>query len=105
MKQSFRIQTQKGASHFDLGATLDLRSAPPLKDALQRALGKKRSLIIEASSVERLSTACVQMLIAAGVAFKESNLGFTLQNPSATLAESFNDLGLGPVLEEWKLEK
>lgn len=104
MSQSFRILARGKGSHCDLGATLDLRAAQPLKNALLRALGKKKSLVLEASSVERLSTACIQLLIAAGTAFKEADLAFSLQNPSATLAESFNDLGLRPVLEEWRLE-
>lgn len=104
MTKKFRILSRADRSHCDLGVTLDLRAAQSLKAALLRAVAKQRHLTLDASMVERLSSACVQLLLATGVALKAAGLSLTLQNPSETFTDSFNDLGLQPVLEQWIME-
>ncbi|NNE22763.1 MAG: STAS domain-containing protein [Rhizobiales bacterium] len=101
MKTTFRVSTRADKTYCDLGVTLDLRAAPPLKAALLRALDKQRPLTLDAGSVERLSTACIQLLVACGMAFKSAGLDLTLNEPSEIFSAAFADLGLEPELQQW----
>ncbi len=102
---SIRTSTRKGVCRVNLGSVLDLRRAERLKQALEQALVKGSQIRVDASSVERLSTACTQILIAATVAMEKAGIPFTLLRPSEAFIESFNDLGLHPVLKQWNIEE
>lgn len=103
--KTIRTSTRKGVCRVHLGSTLDMRATDRLKQAFEKALVKGRQIKIDASSVERLSTACIQILIAATVAMTKAGIPFTLMRPSETFIESFNDLGLDSVLSQWNIEK
>ncbi|MHC4447657.1 MAG: STAS domain-containing protein [Planctomycetota bacterium] len=100
----FKLTTRKGTSRIDLGSVLDIRAAEPLRDVLRRAISKGGPLALDAGSVDRMSTPCIQILIAAAAAVKEAETTFTIVGPSDTFIESFNELGLFPVLKQWNIE-
>ena len=102
--KTIRISTRRGICRVSLGSALDMRQADRLKQALEQALVKGRVIKVDASLVERLSTACVQILIAATAAMEKAGIAFTLLRPSEVFVESFNDLGLRPVLMQWNIE-
>ena len=81
-----------------------MSAAAPLKEVLQKALAKGCPLTLDAGSVERLSTPCVQILLAAVTAMKAADVSCTLLRPSDAFIDSFNDLGLFPVLKQWTIE-
>ena len=99
-----KLTTRKGKSRLKLGCILDIRAAEPLKGVLQKARDKGHPLIIEAGSVERLTTPCIQVLLAAAEALKEAGISFTLSKPSEAFVDSFNELGLFPALKQWNIE-
>jgi anti-anti-sigma regulatory factor len=101
MSRSFAIEQAGDFTRADLGSILDLRAAQPLRDCLLAVLENGKPLRLEAAAVERVSTACIQVLLAGGAAFKEAGLGFRVQQPSETLVAALGDLGLGNWLEEW----
>lgn len=103
--KSIRTSTRRGICRVSLGSALDMRHAARLKQALEQALAKGREIKVDAGPVERLSTACVQILIAATVAMEKAGIPFTLLHPSEAFIEAFNDLGLHPVLMQWNIEK
>ncbi len=100
----FKLTTRKGTSRIDLGPVLDIRAAEPLKDVLRKALSKGKPLAVDAASIERMSTPCIQILIAAATAMKDTDTAFTLMSPSDAFIDSFNELGLFPVLKQWSIE-
>ena len=100
----FKLTARKGISRIDLGSVLDIRAAEPLKEVLRKALSKGKPLTLDAGSIERMSTPCIQVLIAAATALKEAGAVFTLASPSDTFIESFNELGLFPILKQWTIE-
>ena len=51
---------------LDLGASQTLQSAPDLHAALAEATDRGLPLVVDASSVEQITTSAVQLLIAAG---------------------------------------
>ncbi len=103
--KSIRTSTRRGICRVSLGSSLDLGRAERLKQALEQALVKGSQIKVDASAVERLSTACTQILIAATVAMGKAGIPFTLLSPSEAFIESFDDLGLQPVLKQWNIEK
>ena len=100
----FKLTTRKGTSRIDLGSVLDIRAAEPLKDVLRKALSKGKPLAVDVASIERMSTPCIQILIAAATSMKEADTAFTLLSPSDAFIDSFNELGLFPVLKQWSIE-
>ena len=99
-----KLTTRKGKSHLKLSPVLDIRAAEPLKGAMQKAREKGYPLAIEAGSVERLTTPCIQVLIAAAAALKDADVSFALIAPSDPFIDAFNELGLFPVLKQWNIE-
>jgi chemotaxis protein CheX len=84
-----------------LPADLDLPMAQMLLDSLRHAFSTPRALRIEAEGVERVSTACVQILLAATQQATERGVVLVIVRPSAALSEICDDLGLADWLKQW----
>ena len=84
-----------------LPSDLDLPMAMPLTECLRKALAAGEPVEIDADSVERVSSACVQALLAATRRAAELGLELRVIAPSVALVESCAELGLGPWLSEW----
>ena len=93
-----------GSVHVCLPPAMDLRAATPLKATLDDALGKALPFVIQAARVERMSTACVQILIAFVDAARKGGIGVTFSQPSPAFLGAFDSLGLAPVIAHWKVE-
>ena len=77
-----------------LAPELDLAAASALRDALVASLDAGRGLELDASAVERISTACLQVLVAAARATQREGLAFRIINPSHVLAGAVADLAI-----------
>jgi hypothetical protein len=77
-----------------LPQVLDLTQATPLRDGL---LGK-RPVVLDAGSVERMSTPCAQVLLAAG---RQGGDSFRIINASAVFRAALVDLGLQTEFSKW----
>jgi chemotaxis protein CheX len=91
-----------GRLEIELPAVADLPVAAELRDILLDALGRDSAadVVVRAGGVERLSTACVQVLLAASGGFKSAARRFELENPSGPVAEAFTQLGLAEDLRK-----
>lgn len=92
---------EAGQVRLGLPSDLDLAMAQPLVDSLRHGLGTADRVLIQADGVERVSTACVQALLAASRHAVESGQSFIIAQPSAVLAEACDDLGLTAWLKQW----
>jgi anti-anti-sigma regulatory factor len=94
------------ASIETLGVTLepilDLRAAGPLKNTLQQSLVQGQPLVIDASAVSRMSTACVQVFTAAVLETQKSGAKLILRKSSNVFDAAFANLGLAAVLDTVK---
>lgn len=84
-----------------LPSVLDLASADGLLAACREAVSLRKKTVFQAGAVERLSTPCAQVLLAAGKAFREAGVPFSLHQPTEALVEGFSDLGLFSILTQW----
>ena len=86
-----------GTPAVALPAVLDLAAAPELHGSLLSALHADAGpvVIIDGAATDRVATACIQVLIAADMAFSAAGCRLKIRNPSDALAASFRSLGLG----------
>ena len=83
-----------------LDQVLDLRAAAGLKERLLQLLGEGRPLTIDASRVARISTACIQVIIAFVIAARHAGLPLTIAPTSTAFDAAFAGLGLDGVISE-----
>lgn len=88
-----------------LNPVLDLRAALPLKETLQQGLGRETPLLIDASAVTRMSTACVQVLAAFVLETQKTGIPLILKNSSAAFDSAFVNLGLAGLLNGIKIQE
>lgn len=81
-----------------LPAMLDLAGADLLHRQLRLACTLENAVVLDGSLVERVSTACVQVLVAAAVATRARGLCFTLMRASPALMTALDELGLTMLL-------
>lgn len=78
-----------------LPAVADLTEAGPLKQKLEQALASGNGIIVDASAVQRISSPCLQVLVAGVNAFANAGgTSLTIENPSDAFRETVSVLGL-----------
>jgi anti-anti-sigma regulatory factor len=77
---------------------LDLTGADALHGSLQSCLERDVVLRIDGSAVELVSTACLQVMVAAAMTARGRGGEFELMAPSRPLRDAARDLGLSPAL-------
>jgi chemotaxis protein CheX len=83
-----------------LPAVLDLTQAQNLRDTMVAQLGKP-PLLLDASAVERMSTPCAQVLLAAGRAADLAGSPFRIVDASDVFRTALADLGLQAEFKKW----
>jgi len=92
-----------GASAYALGAILDYRAAAPLRDAFLERRGAP--LHVDASQVEQMSALCLQVLLAARLAWRRDGVPFECSPRSPAFETSIaafdakDALGASPAAE------
>ncbi len=85
-----------------LPSEMDLLSAEGLRDTLLNVLNEDKGLLIDASDVERVSTPCIEVLVAAQKSCAEAGYDFKISNSSQILVEAFSALGLDEYFKGWR---
>lgn len=70
-----------------LPAVLDTPAAAPLRQTLREAIGTGRPVLLDASGVERIGQACLQVLAAAEAAAEDAGLEFRIVGASPVFAD------------------
>ncbi len=82
------------ALRLDAGPHLDIGAVEELASSLNEAAEGGMPLIVDASSVERMSTSAVQLFLAADIALANTDNVLALRNPSNTFLAAFADCGV-----------
>jgi anti-anti-sigma regulatory factor len=91
---------ERGGDSVVLPAVADLTEAGPLKLCFEQALASGSGLTVDASAVQRISSPCLQVLIAGVIAFaKAGGTALVIENPSDEFRETVSVLGLMNALE------
>jgi len=90
------IETRDGRLEVTLPAVLDLPAASDLRDTLVDALTRDAAaeLVLKGAAVERVSTASLQVILAAAIDFKRAAHRLEIDAPSQQLSDAFRLLGL-----------
>ncbi len=65
---------------------------------LRDLLVQEKPLCLDGSQVQRVSTACLQVLVAACQSARAHQVPYVLDAPSTALSAAMQDLGLSPVM-------
>lgn len=84
-----------------LPEVLTITAAPDLKNLLLNMLDTSSGLNIDAKNVERITTPCVQILIAAANMCAADGKSFKLISPSPAFSDALTMLGLSSYLQSW----
>jgi anti-anti-sigma regulatory factor len=98
------VANGKKDSRLTLGPVLDIRAAAALRDGLQKALKRGKPVIVDAAQVDRVSTPCIQVLLAAGKSAEGGACRIVLAQASDAFVTAFSDLGLFAKLMSWQAE-
>jgi chemotaxis protein CheX len=91
---------ESGAASNRLPQVLDLTQAQNLRDSMAARLSEG-PLVLDASAVERMSTPCAQVLLAAGRAADLAGSPFHIINVSDVFRTALADLGLQAEFKNW----
>jgi len=92
----------QGRVEIELPEIVDLLAAEELRDRLLDALGQdsEAEVALKADRVARLSTAAIQVILAAAPGFAGAARRFVLDRPAAPVVEAFGRLGLNEELQK-----
>ena len=82
-----------------LGASCTIEDVAQLRTDLSAHLAANRPIIIDASQLERIDTAGVQLLAAFAIDCLEQGIAFAWKQRPAVLEEAIRLLGLGALME------
>jgi chemotaxis protein CheX len=85
---------------YRVPATLDLTAARDLRERLVAMLSG-RDVVLDASAVERMSTPCMQVLLAAGRSADAAKVSFQIVDASDAFRAAVADLGLEKPFCNW----
>ncbi|PCI62259.1 MAG: hypothetical protein COB37_07270 [Kordiimonadales bacterium] len=88
---------------YILPQELDLLAAEGLKFKLLDMVHHEGDLTLDGREVERVSTPCIEIMVAAESAFYESGRKLRIFEPSNTLSDAFKSLGLVAEIEKWSV--
>lgn len=95
----------QSAFRLDLGASQTMQSASDLHGALAEAADRALPLIVDASSIERLATVSVQLLLATQRTLATRGIAMEIRRPSDAFLKTFRDLGIEPSAQGWILDE
>lgn len=93
---------EDGVARIVLGTSLDLSVADDLRNSMLEILTAVNNVEIDASGVERIGAASIQILLSSFSAVKDTGGQFKATGISEVFEKGFGDLGLGPDLNEWR---
>lgn len=99
--QPAATEAASSAEVLALPSVMDLLAAEPLRARLLAAITAHVPITLTAGDVERLSTPCAQVLLAAARSAKAAAVSLRIVGGSADFLGAVEDLGLSGEFEKW----
>jgi anti-anti-sigma regulatory factor len=93
-----RLAEPRAAAILRLPPVLDSGGAEGLRRGLQESLARSGGVAVQGGDVERVSTACLQVLVAAARTARSRGQTFRLEAASSCLHTALEELGLSAVI-------
>lgn len=91
--------SERGCRILRFGSSCTLQEAAPLRAALIEQLSARAPLVLDASGIERIDTAGVQMLVGLSIECMERDIAFCWKGRSAAVEHAVGLLGVGALME------
>lgn len=98
--ESITSDSEVSNDRYSAPATLDLTAARELRERLVAMLGGD-SVVLDMSAIERMSTPCMQVLLAAGRSADAAKVSFQIVDASDAFRTAVADLGLENQFCNW----
>ena len=85
---------------FALPPLLDFAAAPALARALRQHVATAEDVVLDGRMVDRVSTPCLQILLATAMDAQSRGVSFRLHEPSPVLTNAIAELGLPPGFDQ-----
>lgn len=102
MSMGFAIKQKDGDVVVSLHSILDMAAAEGLLTCLRESVSKNKNVILDASNIERVSTPCMQIILATAKKVETNGHIFGLLNPSVALERGMRELGMMDYLNNWR---
>ena len=87
--------------NITMPSSMDIMAAEEIKQLLLEAINNAANIVVDAAKVERLTTPCIQLLIAFDQELKNQNTTFKITNASDAFINALEDVGLDEKYQEW----
>lgn len=101
MSETFPIKVDNNEAILQLTPVLDMSAADELLMALQNGVAHHQSLTLDAADVDRVSTPCMQVILAASIKIEKAGGVFAISNVSPGFERGIRELGLTDYLNKW----
>ncbi|WP_417821000.1 STAS domain-containing protein [Terasakiella sp.] len=101
MNTTFDIKVVENDIILRLIPILDMAIAEEFLSSLRECASMMKNLILDSQDVERLSTPCIQVMLATASEMEQQGLKFSVRNISEGFQRGICDLGLIEYLDNW----
>ncbi|NVK18304.1 MAG: STAS domain-containing protein [Methylocystaceae bacterium] len=101
MSEAFEIKVENEKAIIRLQPILDMSASDDLLESLRSCIPAHKKMVLDAGDVERVSTPCIQVLLAAAKKMKQVGGQFSIENVTPKFEQSMRELGLSEYLNSW----
>lgn len=101
MAEAFEIKVENEQATVTLLPILDMSAAESLLEALRSCVSGQSHFVLDAAAVERISTPCIQVLMAAAFKIEKNGGRLSIKNITPTFERGMRELGLSDYLKNW----
>lgn len=94
--------TKKNAVYLPLASNLDAGAVKDLHHQLLEMLSTNRHIVLQGLEVERFTTQALQLMLATAKDAEAKKKVFAIETPSDVMTNTFESLGFGQALAEWR---
>ena len=101
MSDTFSITSENNQATLKLIPILDMAVSEDLLMSFRECTSMAKDVILDSETVERMSTPCIQVMLAASIEVAKNGGVFSVKNISPGFERGMRDLGLSEFLENW----
>jgi anti-anti-sigma factor len=84
-----------------LPSAMDITTVQHWTEKLLKQLDNQKSMVMDGSSVEKKSSAGIQLMVSVNRKIEQDMNHLIVENPSHAMTEAFRDFGLLELLQKW----